>query len=916
MSGPSFSRRAFLAASTAAGAAVGLSSEAVARSVAPVVSKDGDAAGLDGAPPPGHEGQTWGCPWPRGTRYSEAGYRLVGKDDAPVAVQSWPLAWWPDGSIKWTGHAIPASSALADGLRLLPGKPVEVASPIAVREHDGDIEITNGPVRWQIPTSGDAIIRSAARGGRNVLDTVQLVARSVAAVDDEGEGVGSRTSYTAHIDKVMVEQGGPIRAVVKLDGRHQAKGEAWLPFSIRMYFYAGSASVRIVHSMIYDGDPAKAFICGLGLTGGVPMGDAPYDRHLRFAGEQGGLWGEAVQPLTGLRRDPGEAFRQNQVAGTAVPPLSQMSAAVRDTLQHVPQWGDFTLSQRTADGFAITKRTGPGHGWIAVDSAGRAPGLGYVGGVSGGVAFAMTDFWQRCPTRLDIRNAASDRANFTIWYHAPDAPPMDMRFYHGEMGMTDFVKQNEGMDITYEDYQPGWGDPHGIARTTEFRLWALPATPSRDRLVDMAEGVAVPPRLMTPSARIHQTAMFGIWSRPDRSTPLLAKIEDRAKRELDFYVGQVNQRRWYGFWNYGDVMHTYDSDRHVWRYDIGGFAWDNSELSSDLWLWYGFLRTGRADIFRMAEAMTRHTSEVDVYHIGRFAGFGTRHGVQHWGDSSKQPRVSNALYKRVYYYLTADERVGDLMHDLIHSGQTLKNVDIGRKVNARAPGSKPPGGTSAVQAKEPLPEGQVFMQFGTTWAALCAAWYTEWERTRDTQWRDRIVAGMESIAAMPHQWFTGGSPCELATGRFVDPPDAVSISHLNGVFGIWELTAELLELLDVPKYREAWLDYCQCYNAPEAEFRAKTGAAGKGRALTQAHSRFTAYAAVERHDPALAKRAWREFFGPGDREGRDQYRVSHRVTGDAVLKPVDEIGGVSTNDAAQWGISASANEALIKDQLG
>ena len=42
---------------------------------------------------------------------------------------------------------------------------------------------------------------------------------------------------------------------------------------------------------------------------------------------------------------------------------------------------------------------------------------------------------------------------------------------------------------------------------------------------------------------------------------------------------------------------------------------DNTELASNMWLWYNFLRTGRADIWRMAEAMTRHTAEVDVYHI-------------------------------------------------------------------------------------------------------------------------------------------------------------------------------------------------------------------------------------------------------------------------------------------------------------
>ena len=39
------------------------------------------------------------------------------------------------------------------------------------------------------------------------------------------------------------------------------------------------------------------------------------------------------------------------------------------------------------------------------------PGYGYVGGVSGGLGFGLRDFWKLHPTRLDIRNAATDVAN-------------------------------------------------------------------------------------------------------------------------------------------------------------------------------------------------------------------------------------------------------------------------------------------------------------------------------------------------------------------------------------------------------------------------------------------------------------------------------------------------------------------------
>ena len=78
-------------------------------------------------------------------------------------------------------------------------------------------------------------------------------------------------------------------------------------------------------------------------------------------------------------------------------------------------------------------------------------------------------------------------------------------------------------------------------------------------------------------------------------------------------------------------MHSYDPARHEWKYDVGGFAWDNTELVPNLWLWYSFLRTGRPDVFRFIEAMSRQTQEVDVYHLGPFAGLGSRHNVRHWG---------------------------------------------------------------------------------------------------------------------------------------------------------------------------------------------------------------------------------------------------------------------------------------------
>ena len=64
-------------------------------------------------------------------------------------------------------------------------------------------------------------------------------------------------------------------------------------------------------------------------------------------------------------------------------------------------------------------------------------------------------------------------------------------------------------------------------------------------------------------------------------------------------------------------------------------------------------------------------------------------------------------------------------------------------------------------------------------------------------------------------------------------------------------------------------------------------------------------------DTALARRAWAEFTGAGDRAGRDQTKGTRRILPPAVLKPVDELADVSTNDAAQWGLAATATLVLL-----
>ena len=160
---------------------------------------------------------------------------------------------------------------------------------------------------------------------------------------------------------------------------------------------------------------------------------------------------------------------------------------------------------------------------------------------------------------------------------------------------------------SYEDVQEGMSTPYGIAHTTTLTLvpcgmengkWktennnssSLTLNPSlKDIVFTTAKRLSEDTPLLPTPEYLHQKRAFGIWSLPDTSNPRRQKVEELLNQYLNFYLRQREQHHWYGFWNYGDFMHQYDPARHEWKYDVGGFAWDNTELGSISWLWYSLV---------------------------------------------------------------------------------------------------------------------------------------------------------------------------------------------------------------------------------------------------------------------------------------------------------------------------------------
>ena len=865
-----FPRRSFLAAatSTAAVSALGVHAPAAAAASKP----SADLHWLDG-PPPSPAGSTWGVPWPRGQVAKGATFALATAEGEPVPVQSWPLAYWPDGSLKWTGHATSAEMPAATAFHLTTGSPTNPRHPVAVARSGDEIRLGNGIVDLRLATHGPTPIRAITRDGKVVGHDGRLTLLLQEQQDDEA--VVRSAEWTGYVTSATIEQTGPVRAVVKLTGRYRPQGDvrSVLPWTLRIYLGAGDEAVRLVHHFLWDGDVNRDLVRGLGLQVAVPMSEEPHNRHVRFGTAAGGVWGEPVRVLTGLRRDPGSAVRAAQIAGTTTPPVDQWGQQVRDGYRQLAVWNDFTLFQESASHFSVWKRTSAKASWLKHAGHGdRASGFGYVGSTSGGLGFGLRDFWQRFPRAVDVRGAAGDTATVTLWSWAPQAGAMDLRPYDTTA---------HGLDLSYEDVQPGFATPEGIARSTEMWLWALDGTPSRDRVVQLAAETSA--QIVASPARYHEAGVFGRWSLPDRRTATLATYEDAIDRETAFYAGQVDQREFYGFWHYGDVMHTYDADRHCWRYDVGGYAWDNAELGTDAALWYAFLRTGRPEVFRLARAMTQHVSEVDTHHGGRFAGLGSRHAVSHWGDGAKEARVGESFTKRFAYYLTADELLGDLIRSSLRADATLRAIDPLREV------------------LPPQTQAPARLRIGPDWYALVSNWLTEWERTGDTRWRDRIVAGMHDIAAFPAGLFTGEAGGAVGfdpdTGRLTNlgRGDFVGGYNLSMAFCGEQILWETLDLVDVPEFRRTLLDFARYVQAPSAEKIARYGRDFDPQVFKTIYSRVTAWAGEQLDDPAIRTRGWQQFTA--DPAGRP-WPAAVRVAGTAVPVPVDEIPVRGTSNPA------------------
>jgi hypothetical protein len=851
---------------------------------------------------------TFGVPWAKGELKRDEDLALL-RGGEKVPVQTKNTAFWPDGSVKWTAHSAVLET---DGdFSIQKGEGAKAKGGISARqEAGGSVVISSDMIDCRIE-KGDSLIASLVRKDRGF---VPMSARLIALVENvQGEEEYDQqitvTKLSGVTNEIVLEEAGPLRAVVKLTGNHAGGGRALFPFVIRLYFHQGSSQVKIVHTFIFEADEKSDFLKGIAVEMQMGASGELFNRHVGFACEKG-LFYEGVQGMyTGggsYRRgarskakpfSPEERlaiYAKQQTEGQFVQADREQQPDFYEMVDDNAFWNDFRLTQDSCDHYAITKRTVPGCAHILANQGARSNGAVFFGSEGGIVAAAVRDMWQKAPMALEVTGAAGESPKMTIWLWSRYAQPMDFRAY----------------DVVSHFYSYGGvvNHPEGIANTNEIYLNLFDSMPGKQAIWDFAADSQEEALLVLDYEDYEKTNVFGAyWHKGKEDRPEYDYMEKGLVNLVRFYMDEVERRKWYGFWDFGDVMHTYDTVRHCWRYDVGGFAWQNTELCNTYVNWLVFLRTGDYDIYKFARAMSRHCSEVDTYHSGKYKMLGGRHNVRHWGCGAKEARISMAGHHRFYYYLTGDERIGDVMDE-------VKDVDFYTLV-------KDPMGTYF-----PPHENFSHVRVGPDWSSFAINWMTRWERFEDEHYKEKLLKGLNCIKSAPLGLSSGSTyHYDPKTGmmHYMGEENPAGHTHLGDgnyqqhmviCFGAPETLFELADWLEDEELKDQMAQFGAFYAmTPEEREEASGGRFNEenNEAWSGEHwaTRMIAYAGVKQNNDRYLKMAldqlekghrFYELSSTINKQGEPAYIEIPAVDSPNVEK---EVPTLSTNTVSQWSLN-------------
>jgi hypothetical protein len=624
-----------------------------------------------------------GIPFPKGALTDPTNVRL--RDDrGAVPLQAKPLAYWPDKSIKWLLLTFPADGGQVagdaaggatvsfdltrrDGSRkrysVDYGGGAEPGAPSAVlrASQDGDtVEIDTGPLQLGIGT-GREWLRSATLNGREMLASgarsyVDFLRTEQPYACGTSHAQGELDDGAFVADSIQLEEAGPLRAVVRLEG--MTGSEEPVRMILRLEAYAGRTVVRVFQSVEFlHKDPRVAFVRRMGID--LPVVGLPEPR-VTVGGQDG-----PVEIAPGRRA----GIRQHSHLG-----YTAWSQAEGERFQRV------------------------------VESKHRCRGWLDLAGEEGGVAVALREMWQQFPNELV---ADLDESRLTIAFWPESGAVMDVRRY------SNYPHQSQGESCSPQSswVAESWYPNDcfvGVSKTHEALLYFHGPEATAGGIDSVVADFQRPPLVYAGPQWYHDAEVLFPHTVPDPER--FARCDANLEHFAQFWMHHQRLWGWYGMWDYGDVQHYFKGGygrilapddlrkllaggeaaesvnvrgaaiqdyrpNHDWAFDNGRWGWTNTEGLPNLFLQTEYLRTGSRELYFFIEAMARHVRDVDMRHDGKWLGLGTRHGVQHWSDGNHEERQTTHSEFRYHHYLSGDMRSRDfakLLYDRVYSQRDVR----------------------------------------------------------------------------------------------------------------------------------------------------------------------------------------------------------------------------------------------------
>lgn len=305
----------------------------------------------------------WGVPLPQGRVAATTPLVLVDSGGFAMPTQSRDLALWPDGSRRWvlldTQVQLAAGATARLTLRTLEA-PHEVLDPLTVTESAEAFTIDTGPLEVEIDRTSGSVLRRAWLDSELVLDAPTGPDRGPFVATGGTEYLGARLTASSAplgsdaIDayrswgddnlerpanrfdpwdlEVVVEEQGPVHAVVRVTGTHlAADGSTTGTFVVRVHATRGARNLRFEQTFIY--------------TGAEGEGVQSYGFRLPVAGDETWLEAESVAGGASLEHLDWQAHRVDgdERAGMAVGTARRsngsvgQAVALRDMAERFPK---------------------------------------------------------------------------------------------------------------------------------------------------------------------------------------------------------------------------------------------------------------------------------------------------------------------------------------------------------------------------------------------------------------------------------------------------------------------------------------------------------------------------------------------------------------------------------------------------